>query len=174
MSLLVRKIDKGKWLQNNITADEDVSADAITICLRTSQNKLSVWKVSTETDIKEGILAIVSSGDHLEAIDIVTIDCQRIASKGINVTQNLEQSLTRVEDLKNTHYEITDLTYPKLGIIANCIVDSFKKGQITNCCKEGQVIRCTERYLIQIVQEATRIGRAKKEDFPDSIQRKLP
>ena len=85
MSLLVRKIDKSKWLQNNITADEDVSADDITICLKTSENKLSAWKVSTEHDIREAILAIVTGGDHLEAIDVITIDCKGITSDGINI-----------------------------------------------------------------------------------------
>lgn len=174
MSLLVRKIDKTKWLQNNITADEDVSADAITICLKTSENTLSVWKVSTETDIKEAILAIVSSGDHLEAIDIITIDCQRVTSDGLNFAQNLEKSFARIKDLKNAHYEITDITYGKLGVIASYIVECFKKGQIINSCKEGQVIRFTEGYLKDTIQEAIDDRRLKKEDLPDSIQKKLP
>jgi len=174
MPLLVRKIDKAKWLQNDITGSEDVSADAITICLKTSDNKLSVWKVSTETDIEEAILAIVSGGDHLEAIDIITIDCQRMASDGIGFTQNPEKSVTRVQDLKDAHYDITDLSYGKLGVISQYIVDCFKKGQIINSCKEGQVIRCTEIYLKGIMREAIEDGRLKKEDLPDSIQKKLP
>jgi len=174
MSLLVRKIDKTKWLQNNITAGEDVSADAITICLKTSENKLSVWKVSTETDIEEAILAIVSGGDHLEAIDIITINCQRITPDGINFAPNPEKSRTRVQDLKNAHCDITDLSYGKLGVISQYIVDCFKKGEITNCCKEGQVVRCTEGYLKGIIREAIENGRLKKEDLPDSIQKKLP
>lgn len=174
MSLLVRKIDKAKWLQNDIIADEEVSADAITICLRTSENKLSVWKVSTETDIKEAILAIVSGGDHLESIDIITIDSGRIASDGISIIQNPKESNTRVQDLKKTHYDIIDLTYRKLGFIANYIVGCFKKGQIINSCKEGQVLRCTEGYLKLIIQEAIQKQRLNIEDLPHSIKKKLP
>lgn len=173
MSLLVRKIDKSKWLQNNIIADEDVSADAITICLKTSENTLSVWKVSTENDIEEAILAMVSGGDHLECIDIITIDCQQIASDRINCVQSLEQSVTRVRDLKNAHYDIVDLSYRKLGVISQYIVDCFKKGQITNRCEEGKVVRYTEGYLKGIIQKAINKGRLKKEDLPDSIQNKL-
>jgi len=175
MSLLVRKIDKGKWLQNKITEDEDVSADAITLCLRTLKNTLSVWKVSTEDEIKEAILAIISGSDHLETIDIVSINCQEIVSDGITLAQNPETARTRVQDLKNSHYDIINLSYSKLGVVSRHIVDCFKNGyQITNSFKERQVIRLTEHYLKSVLNEAIDNRRLKKADLPESIQRKLP
>ena len=38
MRLLVRKIQKSKWMQNDILNGEPVSGDAITNCLKTKNN----------------------------------------------------------------------------------------------------------------------------------------
>lgn len=45
MTLLVRKINRAKWMQNDILSEQDVSADAITICMKTVGNTLSVWQI---------------------------------------------------------------------------------------------------------------------------------
>ena len=74
MSLLIRKINRNKWIQNDAVPD-DVPADAITGgCVRTQRNTLSVWEVPDENKIDEAVLAIVSAGHHLETIDVVQID----------------------------------------------------------------------------------------------------
>jgi hypothetical protein len=87
MSLLVRKIDKGKWLQTNISGGEDVSADAVTNCLRTKGNALSVWGVETEAEIDEAVLAIVTGHQHLETIDVVSLSPEHLAVNGIDYQQ---------------------------------------------------------------------------------------
>ena len=145
MSLLVRKIDKSKWSQNNIIEGEDVSADAITNDMKTHNNTLSFWQIDSETEINEVILAIVSGGQHLEAIDIVTIDNQQIRGDGINFIPNPENAITPVEELKHRHRDLIELSYLKLGTIACYIVD---------CFKNGQVVRYTKGHLKEILIDA--------------------
>ena len=60
MSLLVRKINRAKWLQTDIAHGDDISADAITNCMKTTSNRLSVWEVESEARIEEAALAIAS------------------------------------------------------------------------------------------------------------------
>ena len=162
MSLLVRKIDKGKWLQNDIINDADISADAITICMRTKENKLSVWEIASESDINEAVLAIVSSGQHLETIDVVIMDRQYLTEQGISPVQ--KEGPTPVDNLRKTHYDLANLTYPKLGIIANHIVEGFK-------CK--RVVRYRERNLRQIMNDAVKVNRLDLSSLSAFIAEKL-
>src|SRR5680860_1384079 len=70
--LLVRKIEKAKWMQNDILNGEEVSADAITNCTRTNKNKLSLWFIQDESNLDDAVLALTSQAQHLETIDTVS------------------------------------------------------------------------------------------------------
>ena len=162
MSFLVRKIDQGKWLQNDILRGSDVSADAITICMKTKENILSAWEITSESNIEDAVLAIVSSGDHLETIDVVIMDRGYLIDQGISHVQ--KEGLTPIDDLRETHYDFINLTYPKLGVIAYHIVESFK-------C--NRVKRYTEANLRQIMKEAIKANRLDPSRLSDSIARNL-
>ena len=71
MQLLVRKINRAKWDQNNICEGESPSGDAITIDLRTKNNTLSIWEINSEDEIEDAVLALTVAGDTLNTIDIV-------------------------------------------------------------------------------------------------------
>jgi hypothetical protein len=88
MSILVRKIDIGKWNQVDLRQSIDPSADAITNCLRTRQNALSVWKVESKTDIDEAVLAIISGQDHLEAFHVILMSPNYLEERGIDCIQS--------------------------------------------------------------------------------------
>jgi hypothetical protein len=77
----VRKIETAKWKQNDICHGEDISADAVTISLKTTGNCLSVWKIEKECDIQDAVLAIVSNSQHFDTIDIVMLDDKIVENK---------------------------------------------------------------------------------------------
>jgi len=60
MALQVRKINKAKWLRADIVNSAEIPADAITNCLRTQQNNLSVWRIKSEDEIENAVIAISS------------------------------------------------------------------------------------------------------------------
>jgi hypothetical protein len=162
MSLFVRKIDRGKWPQAVLHQNTDPSADAITNCLKTKQNALSVWEVISETDIDEAVLAIVSGGDHLEAIDVVLMSSDYLKKQGIDCKQT--KGLTSVDDLVEKHIDLSNLTYKKLGIIAYHIVDKII---------DQKVKRYTERQLKEILNQAIGQNRLTPDRLKDSIRKKL-
>ena len=102
--MLVRKITKSKWFQNDILNGAEVSADAITNCLKTTKNTLSVWRVDNEETIEEAALAIVANQQYLETIDVVLLDEEYFLKYQIKI-ENTEGN-TIVEDLKNTHVDL--------------------------------------------------------------------
>ena len=161
MSLLIRKINRNKWLQV-AKAPDDVSADAITGCMRTRRNTLSVWEVPDENKIDEAVLAIVSVGDHLEAIDVVQIDREYLEENEIDCIQTKGRTL--VEDLVDTHIDLSNLAYKELGIIAYHIANQFD---------ENKVIRYTKAATKKILIDAIREKRLEADNLKNSIREKL-
>ena len=162
MSLLIRKINRNKWLQND-TVPDDVPADAITGgCVRTQRNTLSVWEVQDENKIDEAVLAIVSAGHHLETIDVVPIDREHLEQNEINCKEI--PGRTKVKDLADTHVDLCNLAYRELGIIAYHIADKFR---------QGKVKRYRKKYLEEILRDAIQKKRLKITDLEDAISEKL-
>ncbi len=162
VSLLVRKIDKGKWLQTDICAGEDVSADAITNCMKTTNNNLSVWKIESENKMDEAVLAMVSAHDHLETIDIVPLNREYLREKGIDSEPTI--GLSHVEGLRRIHHDLCHLSYRKLGLIAYHIVDIIR---------EQRVKRYTAGRLKEILGNAVRGERLKLDDLSQGLRKKV-
>ena len=121
MSLLIRKVNKSKWFQNDIKEREPVSADAITSCLRTYGNTLSVWEIESGDELDEAVLAIVAAHQHLESIDVIHLSPEYLTKNGIDCVHS--KGRTPVDDLAENHVDLAKLTYEKLGVIAYHIVD---------------------------------------------------
>ncbi|MHA1894133.1 MAG: hypothetical protein ACTSX4_06510 [Candidatus Helarchaeota archaeon] len=159
---LIRKINKAKWFQINIMNDNDVSADAITNCLKTTKNTLSVWNIETEDDIDKAVLAIVSSQDHIETIDVVILNTEKIKEYDINIIASTGN--TPIEELKDLHKDLSELTFSKLGKIKDHIVERIRNDKIK---------RYTKGKLKKMLLEAIKNGKLKLNDLNDSVQNKL-
>ncbi|MEK7395812.1 MAG: hypothetical protein AAB116_02635 [Candidatus Poribacteria bacterium] len=165
MSIFVRKIDKAKWLQTDLHQNIDYSADAITSCLRTTQNTLSVWEVESETDIDEAVLAIISGpkyGHPFETIDIVLMSPNYLKEQGINCRRT--NGSTLVDDLVEKHIDISNLTYKSLGMVAYHIVEKIK---------DEKVVRRTKAKLMEILNQAISRNRLNPDRLTDSIRETL-
>jgi len=159
---LIRKINKAKWFQIDIFNDDDVSADAITNCLKTTKNTLSVWNIESEDDVDKAVLAIVSSQDHIETIDVVILNTEKIKEYEINIIAS--SGNTPIEEYKNLHRDLAELTFSKLGKIKDHIVERIRNDKIK---------RYTKGKLKKMLLEAIDCGKIKLDDLNDSIQNKL-
>jgi len=144
MALQVRKINKAKWLRADIVNSAEIPADAITNCLRTQQNNLSVWRIKSEDEIENAVIAISSGQERLETIDIVILNSEYLEQNGIEfmATEGITALKTPKEDI---HFDMIELTYKKLGVIAYHIVEKFK---------EKKVFRYTRTKLKDILKNA--------------------
>ena len=162
MSLLVRKINRSKWLQNDIVSGKDVSADAVTNCMKTSENTLSTWRVDNEAQIDDAVLAIVSAAQHLDTIDVVWMRQDQLGEEGI-IMQDVP-GRTPVVDLEDSHVDIVNLTYKSLGKVARSIV---------KCISDKYVKRYTRGSLIKLLRTAIESGRLEAERIDPSVADKL-
>jgi hypothetical protein len=162
MSFLVRKINKAKWYQINIMESDDVSADAITNCLKTTKNTLSVWHIETEADLEKAVLAIVANQDHLDTIDVVILDEPSLNNYNLNIVASPGE--TPVLSLIEAHRDIAELSFTKLGQVKEHIVQRIRNQKLK---------RFTVSSLKKILTNAINEGILKKEDLNESIQQKI-
>lgn len=130
MSILVRRINRAKWDQIIDETDiNDSSADAITNCLKTTNNDLSVWKIDIETEINDAILALITGSQQakLSTIHYVMFDEEELNEKGIIISETLGDTI--VEELKDKHRDLSKLTYKKLGLIKDIIVTAITENK---------------------------------------------
>lgn len=164
MAFLVRKFNKAKWLQTDLTVTNDVGADAVTGCLNTKGNSLSVWQIDdeTSTNIDTAVLAIVSKHHHLESFDVVILDEAVIAAHSILIEENPGD--TPVDSLRDRHRDISNLTFASLGHVKDAIVDELRS---------DNTVRITVGHLKRIINQAVADKLLVASDLSSSIQSKL-
>lgn len=162
MSFLVRKINKAKWYQIDIMESDDVSADAITNCLKTTKNTLSVWHIETEDDLEKAVLAIVANQDHLDTIDVVILDEPSLTNYNLNIVASPGE--TPVISLIEAHRDIAELSFTKLGQVKEHIVQRIRNQKLK---------RYTVSSLKKILTNAINEGLLRKEDLKESIRQKI-
>lgn len=162
MPYFVRKIEYAKWRQRNILEGEPPSADAITNCMKTRQNTLSLWKIDNENQLEDAVLAIATAGDHIDALDLIYIDFNMIIDDLCLDDDNLGE--TPYEEFKDRHTDVTKLDYISLGILAESIIESLKKDQRK---------RFTASTLKKIIKEGIVDGKIDPERLKPNIQKKI-
>lgn len=148
MSYLIRRINRPKWpdFESKVGEDQksnwfnlrfwisgpEVQADAITGCLKTTKNTLSVWNVEeiSEKELKNIALALITGSMQLKisAMHVVAIEEEKFIKKGIEVVAS--DGDTIVNDLVKRHKDLSNLTYRKLGIVKEVVVDSIKRNKV--------------------------------------------
>jgi hypothetical protein len=163
MSILVRRINRAKWDQVDIYND-DSSADAITLCLKTTNNDLSTWLVDSEDNIDTAILALITGSrqDSLSTIHIVYFDESIIAEKSLNLTETLGDTL--ITTIKDKHRDISELTYSKLGNVKDIVLD---------CLRNNRFKTITRANLKTMLAKSIEQGLLDKSNLSEEIQKML-
>ena len=161
MGLLVRKINRSKWPQDDEKNVFKVASDAITICLKSCGNTLSVWEIDNEQNLDEAVLALASGFQHLESIDVVMLESDRLQAE---IKSKQTKGQTPVKDLENTHFDLIDLNYYTIGLVAEHIIEKLRQKKIK---------RYTISDLKKILNTAIATGRLKREDLNASVANKL-
>ena len=163
MPLLVRRISRAKWEQSKIEDKDDVFADAITSCLRTFNNDLSVWKVENESKLEDAILALITGSKQtkLSTLHFVIIEENIVLEKGLIL--NDTNGDTVIPGLIKNHRDISELTYKKLGILKSIILNSIGNNKSAFY---------TRKQLKDLIKKALNDGRLCKEKLNEELVRK--
>lgn len=126
MTYLIRKISYPKWRPCESKAPEDYDADAITSCIRTTNNTLSVWQTInpdlTSDENKELITAIASIQQSLDLMDLVVLEEAELTQAGIDLVEIPGES--KIDAMNGHHRDLAGINYKKLGIVSQKIVNA--------------------------------------------------
>ena len=127
MTYYVRRLNKiSNWPDNNAKINkETISADAISE-LKTTKNQLSWWElddISDDSKIEKLAAAMLSTMDYgIGEICLVMIPSQDI-STDIKLVSSPESGTSAVQGISDFHYDMVDLNYGKIGIVAETIAE---------------------------------------------------
>ncbi|MHC1684933.1 MAG: hypothetical protein AB6733_18660 [Clostridiaceae bacterium] len=126
MSYYIRKITRGKWPEDATEEIGKISADAITGCTRTTQNKLSLWKVENINKSIDDVIPIITGFDKPNRCEIVYIDGKELETAGIEIEKSSEDARTAIDSYKETHYNAIIKDLNGLGKFADVVLSSLK------------------------------------------------
>ncbi|MGY6136920.1 hypothetical protein ACWYAC_14540 [Acinetobacter baumannii] len=174
MTIFVRKISKAKWPSEEEIAEKAldseiipfVRADALTTCLKTSQNTLSFWAVEncTDAEIEKAILALITNTklERLNRIQIVYFSKEDVDSLGLPIA--VTEGDTIIESLSKLHNDLVDLNYEKLGKVSQLIISSLRSESVRTY---------NERKLKDMLLKAINEGIVDQKLLHPSLQSKL-
>jgi hypothetical protein len=126
LKYLARKISRSKWEIQSPDYPDEIRADAITACLRTTQDSLSFWQCQGDKqDIAEVALALSAPMDTIEAIHIVLLDKDKIVSS--NLSLEATEGITPVADLRNRHMDLVNLDMVRLCYVGREIAAKVRQ-----------------------------------------------
>ena len=174
MPFLVRKVEKGKWKPGETLILANVPGDAITRDMMTVASALSVWQISLDDEeeiVDEGILALVTNEkqEHIETIDVALLELRELEGNNLEVIE--KEGITFVRDLIQAHRHIKNLTYDKLGTIAEIILKNFHENKVKRRTKP-QITRLLIKAIQQNRLEFDRLNDHIKETVMNYCERK--
>lgn len=113
---LLRKISVAKWKASLKVGVDHLSADAITGCLRTSDNTLSVWQFSNDEEARRSLLALGASLSKIETINYVTLNSEELEGDDLVIKSSLGQ--TAAVESNSLHQDIINLDHSSLERVA--------------------------------------------------------
>jgi hypothetical protein len=161
---LARGITRAKWVPKQDLSTGEISADAVTVDLRTQGNTLSFWRCHTETngDVEEAALAIAAARGRVDKLDIVWLTDDELQADG----QTLKNTIGRtpVTDLTRRHVDVCRLDYMRLGSVARRIARALENGR----CR-----RLTKQRIITLLTAAVAQDRIDLDKLSDNIKKEL-
>lgn len=122
----VRKIARAKWIGCDTRGATSIHADAVTGCLRTSKNTLSLWEAQSEEDLSKAVLALVGAIRKDEKIDYVVLEKGELVARGLVVEDTVGD--TFVKPLSGWHRDVVNLDIDALKTFAEIVQSKLSSG----------------------------------------------
>ena len=102
-----------------------MAADAVTNCIKTTGNKLSLWRVEEKRDSIDDIIPLIVGFERPDTCDIIYISDEVFLQEGIVIEQSSEDANTPIEELKQYHYNAIVEDFEGLGKFARIVLRSL-------------------------------------------------
>ena len=161
MEYLARKISRAKWEIKPSMGQDEISADAITGCLRTQDNALSFWQCNlNEEDVTEVVLALVTSMQRIDAMQIVLLHRNELEADIFTLKST--PGNTPIDDLHSRHRDVVNLDMKRLCALAEKIATKVRG--------DSDCYQFTRVKVREILHQAVKTGRVRIDQLQDKVQ----
>lgn len=158
MSYYVRRVKRTVWPEENsdlqVAFDnfDDMVADPLTDCTKTSNGTLSLWSINEKNDDTNAIIALITAPDQktISGMDVIYISENQISEYSLDLSKT--DGRTTVDELVSTHYDIIGINYKKLQDVGKLIL-SILISDGTKKISKGEVIQILQTYLFSNITE---------------------
>lgn len=121
---------------------KDIEADTVVAEFKTDKNKLSVWKIENDDDLKDAFIALGANCSNIGTIWVAMISPEELENIGLDE----EEGDTPTIGINQKHRNLTGLNYVSLGSVISSILSSFQGSD--------RVIRKTKGEMRRLLAEA--------------------
>lgn len=132
MRYLVRKISKGIWESNHDKILSLMPLSMINKEFSSKDNTLSFWKADSVEEVLDALCIFATNMDTAQTIDVVIIPVEKIKENYIDFTPSI--GTTIIEEFKERHYDLHNITYKTLGdltVLINMLIKSKHSVKLT-------------------------------------------
>lgn len=117
-----------KWGIEPFMSPDDISANAVTVCLRTQENTLSFWESADKREgLKEAVLALATGPKSTpEKMFVLALSKEALVAQGLKLEKSSVDADTAVKHMQNRHYNLTELTLNKLSKLATLMASKIR------------------------------------------------
>lgn len=149
MSLLLRKITRSKWGECSSNRELPVNADALTNCLKTTGDTLSVWHAKDAADLVYAKIAMLGTLSRLEKIDFVVLQEDDLIAEKIRLENT--PGITIATSLVNRHRDLSHLSVlemSRVALLVQQILVDEKSERLGKAALKELLIRAVNEGLI--------------------------
>ncbi|MCM1030287.1 MAG: hypothetical protein NC410_02420 [Oscillibacter sp.] len=147
--MLIRLISNiSKWDGSTLInrKDPSICGDAISD-LRTSRNRLSVWKADSQDDIDDAIVALALNRDNVSKINYLILKEEELAKLEIEIADDHPGEAAGLnETLLKKHRDLIEIDYIRLGWLAQYMIDLAKVEHNQKVVSKADVKKLLEKY----------------------------
>lgn len=161
---LARSISAQKWQSHNNIGKRQISADAVTYDMRTTDNCLSFWLCdpSSESSLEDVALALASTRESVDRLDLVWLAEEQV--KGMRVRIDEVSGETPAKQLNNKHRDIAGIDVWRLARLGRGIATAVKATQWK---------RFTKKEVLEILLKAVKGGLIALSDLGEPLAGKI-
>ncbi|HCJ6435183.1 TPA: hypothetical protein NU686_003622, partial [Acinetobacter baumannii] len=128
MSYYVRRVKRTVWpeevsdLEAALNDFDNIIADPLTDCTRTSDGTLSLWEINTKEDRNKAIISLITAPEQktISSMEIIYITPENLSDYSLSL--NKTDGRTTVTEFVSTHYDIVGINYKKLKDVGKLIL----------------------------------------------------
>lgn len=154
MAFLARMVSAAKWDVPMSGSVNEVSADALTSDLRTSNNSLSFWTVNDKDDeqcVRNAVLALASGRDRCDKMRLVLLD--EVQFQKINVEIKQTEGITPAVKLAGLHRDVIELDSTKIVNLARLVAQEVRSSNLIQYSRNDIASLIKQGIIDGIVQK---------------------